>query len=107
MRALLAIAAAAAVAGAGAAQFAVRDAGPDRLDVSDYPPEEQARYPLFVSKCSKCHTLARPINTRFDAARWKRYAKKMIRRPNSGINEEHAQELFAFLKYYASRTAEP
>jgi hypothetical protein len=125
MRPLLAIAVAATVATAVAApapaptlaapapqrpaadpQFADRDAGPDRLDVSGYPPEQQARYPLFVSKCSKCHTLARPINTRFEPARWKRYARKMIRKPNSGINEEHARELFEFLKYYAVRTAD-
>jgi hypothetical protein len=105
MPALLAIALAAGLAGANA-QFADRDAGPDRLDVSDYPPDQQARYSLFTSKCSKCHTLARPINTRFEAARWKRYAKKMIRKPNSGINEEHAQELFEFLRYYASRVAD-
>jgi hypothetical protein len=105
MRALVGAAVAAALAGGGG-EFAARDAGPDRLDVSDYPAEQQARYPLFASKCSRCHTLARPINTRFDAPRWKRYAKKMIRKPNSGINEEQAQELFEFLKYYASRTAE-
>jgi hypothetical protein len=105
MAALIAIVLAAGVGGADA-QFTAVDRGPDRLDVSGYPAEEQARYPLFVSKCSKCHTLARPINTRFEAPRWKQYAKKMIRRPNSGINEEQAQELFAFLKYYATRTSD-
>jgi hypothetical protein len=82
-----------------------RDKGPDRLDVSSYPAEEQARYPLFQEKCSRCHTLARPINSRFTVAAWKRYAKKMIQRPNSGINEEEAEELYAFLRYYAARTA--
>jgi hypothetical protein len=29
----------------------------------------------------------------------------MINRPNSGINEEDAQELYAFLRYYATRSA--
>ncbi len=65
-----------------------RDDGPDKIDVSAYPREQAARYPVFVQKCSKCHPVARPINSRFDASEWKRYMKKMIRRPNSGINEE-------------------
>ncbi len=31
--------------------------------------------------------------------------KRMIRRPNSGINEEQAEGLYDFLKYYAGRTS--
>jgi len=27
----------------------------------------------------------------------------MIRRPNSGINEEQAADVYSFLKYYASQ----
>ena len=69
--ALILIALAAGIA-APDPQFSAVDAGPDRLDVSSYPPDQQARYPLFVSKCSRCHTLARPINTHFDAERWNR-----------------------------------
>jgi hypothetical protein len=79
-----------------------RDNGPDRIDVSKWPGEQQKRYPLFETKCSKCHPLARPINAKFTAADWKRYAKRMIRRPNSGINEEQAVELYNFLAYFAS-----
>jgi hypothetical protein len=80
-----------------------RDDGPDKIDVSGYPKEQAARYPIFVQKCSKCHPVARPINSRFDASEWKRYMKKMIRRPNSGINEEQAADVYEFLKYYASK----
>jgi hypothetical protein len=29
--------------------------------------------------------------------------KKMIRRPNSGINEEQAADIYEFLKYYSAR----
>ena len=79
-----------------------RDNGPDRIDVSGWPSEQKARYPLFEMKCSKCHPLARPVNAKFTAADWKRYAKRMIRRPNSGINEEQAAELYQFLAYFAS-----
>jgi hypothetical protein len=82
-----------------------RDNGPDRIDVSHWPSEQQRRYPLFEMKCAKCHPLARPINAKFTAADWKRYAKRMIRRPNSGINEEQAVELYQFLAYFSSMQA--
>ncbi len=80
-----------------------RDDGPDKIDVSGYPKEQQARYPVFVQKCSKCHPVARPINSRFDSSEWKRYMKKMIRRPNSGINEEQAADIYEFLKFYSTK----
>lgn len=38
------------------------DLGPDAVDVSGYPKEQQERYQVFSSACSQCHTLARPIN---------------------------------------------
>jgi hypothetical protein len=80
-----------------------RDDGADRIDVTAYPKEQQARYPVFVQKCSKCHPVARPINSRFDSSEWKRYMKKMIRRPNSGINEEQAADIYEFLKFYSGK----
>ncbi len=80
-----------------------RDKGPDTIDVSSYPPDQQKRYDLFRAKCSKCHPVSRPINSDFDARAWKSYLKRMIRRPNSGINEEQGQEIYQFLVYYASR----
>ncbi len=85
------------------APYDPRDDGPDKIDVSRYPPEQQARYPVFRQKCSKCHPVARPVNSRFDASEWKKYMKKMIRRPNSGINEDQARDVYEFLKYYSSQ----
>jgi hypothetical protein len=82
-----------------------RDDGPATIDVSAYPPEHQKTYPVFLQKCSKCHPAARAINSHFDSTSWKRYMKKMIRRPNSGINEEQAVDVYEFLKYYSSRQA--
>jgi hypothetical protein len=63
----------------------------------------QKRYPTFTAKCSKCHPVARPINSRFSSEDWKRYMKKMIRRPNSGINEEQAADIYEFLKFYSGK----
>lgn len=80
-----------------------RDFGADKIDVSDYPPAERARYPTFMAKCGKCHPAARAINSRFTSQDWKRYIKKMIRRPGSGINEEQALDIYEFLKFYAGR----
>jgi hypothetical protein len=79
-----------------------RDFGPNSIDVSKYPAEQQKNYNLYSAKCSKCHPLARSVNARFNAQDWKRYMKRMIRRPNSGINEEQAALVYEFLKFYAA-----
>jgi len=80
-----------------------RDEGPDRIDVSDYPPDQRDRYEIFAVKCSKCHSLARPINARLTAEQWRGYVKKMSRRPGAGINDEAAQQIVEFLSYYSAR----
>lgn len=41
------------------------DFGPTAINVSHYPKKMQGYYRLFLSKCSKCHTVARPINAQF------------------------------------------
>jgi hypothetical protein len=77
-----------------------RDSGPGTIDVSGYPGPQQKQYDVYASKCSKCHPLARSVNAHFSATDWKRYMKRMIRRPNSGINEEQAAQIYEFLKFY-------
>ncbi len=78
-----------------------RDFGPGTIDVSGYPATQQKRYDIYAAKCAKCHPLARSVNARFNSTDWKRYMKRMIRRPNSGINEEQAAQIYEFLKFYA------
>jgi hypothetical protein len=80
-----------------------RDSGPDHIDVSSYPTAQQKTYALYAVKCSKCHPLARSVNARFNSTDWKRYMKRMIRRPNSGINEEQAAQVYEFLKFYSAQ----
>jgi cytochrome c5 len=77
-----------------------RDNGPGTIDVTAYPAPQQKQYDVYAAKCSKCHPLARSINAHFNATDWKRYMKRMIRRPNSGINEEQAAQIYEFLKFY-------
>ena len=76
-----------------------QDKGPDKIDVSSYPAEIQAGYKLFASKCSKCHTIARPINTMMTRAEWERYVKRMMHKPNSGIADKQGKDIFEFIVY--------
>lgn len=78
-----------------------RDFGAATIDVSAYPEDQQRRYEMMVAKCNKCHPSARAVNSHFSSQQWKRYMKKMLRRPNSGINEEQAQRIYEFLKFRA------
>ena len=80
-----------------------RDNGPDRIDITGYPGEQQKEYVVYAAKCVKCHPLARSVNARYSATDWKRYLKRMIRRPNSGINEEQAAQIYDFLKFHANK----
>ena len=74
-----------------------QDKGPDKIDVSAYPAQQQAAYKVFTTKCSKCHTIARPINTMMKRDEWERYVKRMMHKPNSGIGDKQGKQIFEFL----------
>jgi mono/diheme cytochrome c family protein len=76
-----------------------QDKGPDKIDVSAYPAPIQAAYKLFTSKCSKCHTIARPLNTMMKRDEWQRYVMRMMHKPNSGISDSQGKEIFEFLVF--------
>ena len=70
------------------------DAGPKTIDVSKYPAEQQQAYKLFQTKCSSCHAIARGINTEMVLpGDWERYIKRMMFKPNSGINNDEGKTL--------------
>src|ERR1017187_10004149 len=54
-----------------------QDKGPDKIDVGAYPAAQQAAYKVFSTKCSKCHTIALPLNTMRRPDEWSRYVKRM------------------------------
>jgi len=83
-----------------------RDRGPGTVDVSGYPAEQQENYVLFLDKCSKCHPVARPINSKFNAQEWKVYLKRMLRRPDCNTSVEQARMIYSFLKYYSEQQAQ-
>jgi len=76
-----------------------QDKGPSKVDISSYPPEQQKGYKVFADKCSKCHTIARPINTTMTAPEWSRYVKRMMHKPNSGISDNQGKAIYEFLAY--------
>lgn len=77
------------------------DKGPSMIDISKYPRNMQDIYNnVFLKTCSKCHTIARPINAPYALAEeWKKYIKKMMKKPGSGINPRKAKEIYKFLVY--------
>jgi hypothetical protein len=77
-----------------------QDKGPKDIDVSEYPKEMQEKYKKFKKTCTKCHGLARSINSDFVLPdEWERYIKRMKRKPGSGISSKDAKAIYQFLVY--------
>jgi hypothetical protein len=54
------------------------DLGPVTIDVTSYPREQQENYQIFLSKCSRCHTPARPINSKITTEEdWEHFVSMM------------------------------
>ena len=77
------------------------DKGPNFIDVTAYPAKMQEAYNLFTNKCSRCHTVARPINSTFTPEEWRQYVYKMMRKPGSGLTPKTAEKIIEFLSYDA------
>jgi hypothetical protein len=73
----------------------------DSLDTAQYPPDIRDAYKVFAVRCSRCHTLARPLNARInDPQQWVRYVQRMRLNPASGINAKNGEIILRFLLYY-------
>lgn len=79
---------------------------PNTLDVSGYPPEMQARYHVFETRCSRCHGLERPIQARVAEGGWETYVRRMARHPGAGIDEAEQRAIAEFLEYHHQRREE-
>lgn len=102
------------------------DLGSATLDVSSYPVVFQKIYKGALQKCTKCHSLARPLNSEFlelnkkeidDLRRrkpeifketsvlkievdiWKRYVKRMMAKPGCDIKSKDGKAIWQFLVY--------
>ncbi len=76
----------------------------DGLDVASLPAEQRADYALFAVRCSKCHSLSRPLDSGISSDEyWARYVEKMRLQPGSGISPEDSVNILRFLRYYAAQ----
>jgi hypothetical protein len=74
----------------------------DGLEVAQLPAEVRPDYEVFARRCSKCHALARALNSGIDQdAMWVDYVNRMRRQPGSGISPGDTQPILRFLHYYA------
>jgi hypothetical protein len=75
----------------------------DGLDVAQLPEAVRPDYALFARRCSKCHSLARPLGSGItDDTVWIAYVDKMRRQPGSGISPQDAAPILRFLHHYSS-----
>lgn len=73
------------------------------LDPSKIPDNVRADYEIFAHKCSKCHSLARPLTANItDDEQWVLYVNRMRRQPGSGISRDDQEHILRFLMYYAA-----
>jgi hypothetical protein len=78
----------------------------DRLEgigpIDALPPPVRADYEVFAQRCSKCHSLARPLSSGIeDDSYWRMYVTRMRRQPGSGISIEDTVKILRFLSYYS------
>jgi hypothetical protein len=80
----------------------VSGARSEGIDPSTLPVEVRADYAVFAQRCSKCHSLARPLNSGIsDENYWAMYVARMRRQPGSGISPDDAPRILRFLHYYS------
>ena len=73
------------------------------LDPSKMPETIRPDYQVFAHKCSKCHSLARPLTSNIsDDEQWSLYVNRMRRQPGSGISPTDQEAILRFLRYYAA-----
>ena len=72
------------------------------FDVSRLSTEQRADYELFARRCSKCHSLARPLGSGIDDdEHWERYFERMRLIPGSGLYTEDKGPILRFLHVYS------
>lgn len=75
----------------------------ESLDPSKVPTELKDDYETFAQRCSKCHSLARPLASGIKSDdQWVNYVNRMRRQPGSGISLNDQAHILRFLKWYAA-----
>jgi hypothetical protein len=88
---------------AGALLAACPGSRSDGLDRSTIPAAVQDDYDVFALRCSKCHSLSRPLDSGIDDDEyWKAYVSRMRHMPASGISAEDEQIILRFLRWFSA-----
>jgi hypothetical protein len=67
------------------------------------PASLTSSWELFARRCSKCHALARPLDSGIDDdEHWRAYVERMRLTPGSGISLADEAEILRFLRFYAA-----
>ena len=75
----------------------------DGLDRSTLPATVQDDYDVFAQRCSKCHSLSRPLDSGIDDDEyWQAYVARMRRMPASGISAGDEQVILRFLHWFSA-----
>lgn len=79
------------------------DLGPETVDVSSYPMQQRYNYRVYASACSRCHGLARSINSPLASRTWWEFyvASMRARGSLSGrpISAQERRAVLDFLEY--------
>jgi hypothetical protein len=74
---------------------------------ANLPPELRGDYAVFAQRCSKCHSLSRPLESGItDDGFWKAYVERMRRQPASGISVADEAPILRFLHYYSQEQSQ-
>jgi len=71
-------------------------------DTSGMPADVRADYEVFAQRCSKCHSLSRPLQSGIDDDEyWREYVARMRRQPGSGISPQDEVVILRYLHYFS------
>ena len=78
------------------------------MEQSKLPDNLRDDYAMFARKCSKCHSLARPLNATVESdQQWVNYVNRMRRQPGSAISPEDTVPVLRFLHWYSFEAKNP
>jgi hypothetical protein len=73
------------------------------VEQAKVPPEVEDDYAVFAQRCSKCHSLSRPLQSGIESdVFWEHYVSRMRAMPGSGISAEDSVKILRFLHYWSA-----
>lgn len=81
---------------------AAAQAGLKLPDLRTLPAGQQARWPLVLQKCGRCHSMDVSLNQNYSPAEWRASLRRMVRLPGAGISQAQAAEILEFLRSYST-----